>query len=182
MTAAEACLKFVEELPASLAQYLVQQLRSGVTPSTPNPRYQGRIEDFLRRWDHVRHELPPMLEVALAAKLGMQTTELVWSGPSTSAVPRRATEQVLFELIQGARQRCKRQTNRPVDRLTDASLPLCPTCWALGGQGPRERGRTHTCVPGLLLLLEDRSSIARQLFRFAGFAFNMGGHWQITFC
>ena len=33
MTAAEACLKFVEELPASLAQYLVQQLRSGVTPS-----------------------------------------------------------------------------------------------------------------------------------------------------
>ena len=35
MTAAEACLKFVEELPASLAQYLVQQLRSGVTPSTP---------------------------------------------------------------------------------------------------------------------------------------------------
>ena len=54
----------------------------------------------------------------------------------------------------------KRQTNRPVDRLTDASLPLCPTCWALGGQGPREHGRTHTCVPGLLLLLEDRSSIA----------------------
>lgn len=105
MTAAEACLKFVEELPASLAQYLVQQLRCGVTPSTPNPRYQGRIEDFLRRWDHVRHELPPMLEVALAAKLGMQTTELVWSGPSTSAVPRRATEQVLFELIQGVGQR-----------------------------------------------------------------------------
>jgi len=105
MTAAEACLKVVEELPASLAQYLVQQLRSGVTPLTPNPRYQGRIEDFLRQWDHVRHELPSMLEVALAAKLGMQTTELVWSGPSTSAVPRRATEQVLFELIEAARQR-----------------------------------------------------------------------------
>lgn len=105
MTAAEACLKFVEELPASLAQYLVQQLRSGVTPSTPNPRYQCRIEDFLRQWDPVRHELPSMLEVALAAKLGMQTTELVWSGPSTSAVPRRATEQVLFELIEAARQR-----------------------------------------------------------------------------
>ena len=46
-----------------------------------------------------------MLEVALAAKLGMPTTELVWSGPSTNVVPRRATEQVLFELIQGARQR-----------------------------------------------------------------------------
>ena len=105
MTAAEACLKFVEELPVSLAQYLIQQLRSGAAPSIPNPRYQGRMEDFLRRWEHVRQELPPMLEVALAAKLGMPTTELVWSGPSTSVVPRRATEQVLFDLIQGARQR-----------------------------------------------------------------------------
>lgn len=105
MTPAEACLKFVEELPASLAQYLIQQLRSGAAPSIPNPRYQSKIEDFVRRWEHVRQELPPMLEVALAAKLGMPTSELVWSGPATNVVPRRATEQVLFELIQGARQR-----------------------------------------------------------------------------
>jgi cardiolipin synthase len=105
MTPAEACLKFVEELPVSLAQYLIQQLRLGAVPSIPNPRYQGRIEDFLRRWEHIRQELPPMLEVALTAKFAMPTTELVWSGPSTSVVPRRATEQVLFDLIQGARQR-----------------------------------------------------------------------------
>lgn len=81
MTAAEACLKFVEELPVSLAQHVFQQLRLGVAPSIPNPRYQARIEGFLRRWDRIRAELPSMLEVALAAKLGMQTFELVWSGP-----------------------------------------------------------------------------------------------------
>lgn len=105
MTAAEACLRFVEELPVSLAEHLVQQLRAGAAPSIPNPRYQARIEDFLRRWDHVRPELPPMLEVALAAKLAMPTTELVWSGPASTVVPRRATEQVRVDLIQGARQR-----------------------------------------------------------------------------
>lgn len=68
MTAAEACLKLVDELPVSLAQSLIQQLRSGVGPAVRNPSYQGRVEEFLRSWAHVRGELVPMLEVALAAK------------------------------------------------------------------------------------------------------------------
>jgi len=105
MTPAEACLKFVEELPVSLTQCLVRQLRSGASTSVPNPAYQARIDDFLRQWPDLRKELPSMLEVALAAKLVMPTTELVWSGPATSVVPRRATEQVLFDMIQGTRQR-----------------------------------------------------------------------------
>jgi hypothetical protein len=88
MTAAEACLEFVEELPVSLTQCLIQQLRCGLDPALPNPRYQGRVDEFLRQWAPVRHELPPMLEVALAAKLVAPTTELVWTGPVTTAVPR----------------------------------------------------------------------------------------------
>jgi hypothetical protein len=40
-----------------------------------------------------------MLEVALAAKRLQQTTDLVWTGPATSVVPVRSTEQVLSDLI-----------------------------------------------------------------------------------
>ena len=46
-----------------------------------------------------------MLEVALAARRIAPTTELVWTGPATSVVPVRRTEQVLFELIQCAKQK-----------------------------------------------------------------------------
>ena len=50
-------------------------------------------------------ELAPMLEVALAAKRSRQTTELVWTGPSTPVVSVRRTEQVLCDLIRGAERR-----------------------------------------------------------------------------
>jgi cardiolipin synthase len=53
----------------------------------------------------VRSELAPMLEVALAAKRSRQTTELVWTGPSTPVVPVRRTEQVLADLIRCAERR-----------------------------------------------------------------------------
>ena len=43
-----------------------------------------------------------MLEVALAAKRSQQTTELVWTGPSTPVVPVRRTEQVLCDLVRCA--------------------------------------------------------------------------------
>ena len=46
-----------------------------------------------------------MLELALASKRSRQTIELVWTGPATPVVPVRRTEQVLFDLIQGAQQR-----------------------------------------------------------------------------
>lgn len=105
MTAAEACLKLVEELPGSLVESLIQQLRNGAAPMMPNPGYQARVDDFLRCWAKMRDELAPMLEVALAAKRSAPTTELVWTGPATTVVPGRRTEQVLFDLIQGAGRR-----------------------------------------------------------------------------
>jgi phosphatidylserine/phosphatidylglycerophosphate/cardiolipin synthase-like enzyme len=46
-----------------------------------------------------------MLEVALTAKHAAPTTELVWTGPSTSVVPVRRTEQVLCDLIRGAERK-----------------------------------------------------------------------------
>ena len=105
MTAAEACLKLVEELPGSLVESLIAQLRAGAAPAMPNPGYQGRVDEFLRCRCDVRAELAPMLEVALAAKRARQTTELVWTGPATPVVPVRRTEQVLCDLIRGAERR-----------------------------------------------------------------------------
>lgn len=105
MTAAEACLKLVEELPSSLVESLIAQLRGGSPPSMPNPGYQGKVDEFLRRWAERRSEAAPMLEVALAAKRCAPTTELVWTGPATAGVPGRRTEQVLFDLIQCAERR-----------------------------------------------------------------------------
>jgi len=99
MTAAEACLRLVEELPGSLVESLIIQLRRGVPPAMTNPGYQGRVDEFLRRCSGVRGELAPMLEVALTAKRSRQTAELVWTGPPTPVVPVRGTEQVLCDLI-----------------------------------------------------------------------------------
>jgi Domain of unknown function (DUF1998) len=80
MTTAEACLRLVEELPGSLVESLIRQLRSGTTPAMPSPGYQGRVDGFIRSRSNVRSELAPMLEVALVAKRSRQTTELVWTG------------------------------------------------------------------------------------------------------
>jgi len=105
MTTAEACLKLVEELPGSLVESLIAQLRVGAVPAMPNPGYQGRVDEFLRCQVDVRDELAPMLDVALAAKRSRQTAELVWTGPPTPVVPVRRTEQVLSDLIRGTERR-----------------------------------------------------------------------------
>ena len=105
MTAAEASLKLVEELPGSLVESLIVQLRAGAAPTMPSPGYQGRVDEFVRGRSDARGKLAPMLEVALAAKRSRQTTELVWTGPSTPVVPVRRTEQVLSDLIRCAERR-----------------------------------------------------------------------------
>ena len=104
MTTAEACLKLVEELPGSLVESLIQHLRSNLDPSMPNPSYQARVDHFVRSAPR-RTELAPMLEVAFAAKHSRQTAELVWTGPATSVVPVRRTEQVLCDLVQNAERK-----------------------------------------------------------------------------
>lgn len=105
MTKAEACLKLVEELPGSLVESLVMQLRSGSPMVMPSPGYQARLDEFIRGLGESRGELAPMLEVALAAKRARQSSELVWTGPATPVVPVRRTEQVLCELIRCAERR-----------------------------------------------------------------------------
>jgi len=105
MTTAEASLKLVEELPASLVESLIQQLRADLAPRMPNSGYQTWVDDFVRLGAPRRAELAAMVEVALAAKRSRQTAELVWTGPATPVVPVRQTEQVLSDLIQCAERR-----------------------------------------------------------------------------
>lgn len=105
MTIAEACLRLADELPVSLAESLIIQLRGNAAPVMPSPGYQARVDDFLRRWSEKRRDLAAMLEVSLAANRLAPTTELVWTGPATAAVPLRRTEQVLFDLIRHAEDR-----------------------------------------------------------------------------
>lgn len=102
MTVAEACLRLTESLPASLVESLIRDLRDCRKPSMPNPSYQARVDQFLQRWSQRSSDLAPMLEVALAAKRLAPTTELVWTGPATTVVPVRRTEQVLCDLIRCA--------------------------------------------------------------------------------
>jgi phosphatidylserine/phosphatidylglycerophosphate/cardiolipin synthase-like enzyme len=105
MTSAQACLKLVEELPSSLVESLIIQLRGRKTPVFSNPGYQAKVDEFLGQLGHVQVELAGMLEVALTAKLAAPTAELVWTGPATTIVPVRGTEQVLFGLVQSAKRR-----------------------------------------------------------------------------
>ena len=47
MTAAEACLKLVEELPLSLVESLIADLRRDTVRPSPNPNYRARLDEFL---------------------------------------------------------------------------------------------------------------------------------------
>ena len=105
MNAAEASLRLVEELPESLVESVIQQLRRGIAPAVPSPAYQTRVADFLQVTGIPRQELAAMLEVASVAKRTRPTAELVWTGPATPVVPVRQTEQVIFDLIQCAEAR-----------------------------------------------------------------------------
>jgi phosphatidylserine/phosphatidylglycerophosphate/cardiolipin synthase-like enzyme len=105
MNAVEASLRLVEELPDSLVESVIQQLRRGIAPLVPSPSYQTRVADFLQVTGIPRQELAAMLEVASVAKRTRPTAELVWTGPATPVVPVRQTEQVIFDLIQCAEAR-----------------------------------------------------------------------------
>ena len=105
MSAAQACLKLAAELPVSLVQSLIVQLRAGVPPRLSNPSYQARVDEFLRRASEPPGELAARLDMLLAARSAAPAVELVWTGPPVAAVPVRQTEQVLLDLIQCAQHK-----------------------------------------------------------------------------
>lgn len=105
MTLAEACLKLAEELPVSLLESLILQLRNGQLPKVPNPHYQSRVDAVWNSWRDQAGEMLAMLDVLILSKQRSTTWELVWTGPSTPLVPTRRTEQVILDLIRGTQVR-----------------------------------------------------------------------------
>ena len=106
MTWAKECLRLVDDLPASYTEALIAKLRSGSrAASSPNPSYNARIEEFLRQAQVPPSELAAMLEVGLYARRQEPSVELVWTGPTTSVLPVRQTEQVLLEIVRDAHER-----------------------------------------------------------------------------
>ncbi|MEQ1947251.1 MAG: DISARM system phospholipase D-like protein DrmC [Bryobacteraceae bacterium] len=105
MTMAEKCLQLVEDLPPDYTKAVIAKLRSANAPlSFPNPRYSGIVKDFLRDSPGPANEIAAMLEVAILARKHQPSIDLVWTGPTTSVLPVRGTEQVLLEIIRGARE------------------------------------------------------------------------------
>ena len=89
-----------------------EQISPAALRSIPTPEFRDTINELLEAW---QREEPPCSPQAIAMALASaahshgrakeQTTiELVWTGPTTGAVPLRRTEQVLLEMIRGARQ------------------------------------------------------------------------------
>lgn len=90
MTAAEASLKLVDELPDSLIESVIGQLRRGVAPVVPNPGYQTRIADFLEVTRIPRQELAAMLEVASPREESEAQHRIGLDRPGDSGRPREA--------------------------------------------------------------------------------------------
>jgi phosphatidylserine/phosphatidylglycerophosphate/cardiolipin synthase-like enzyme len=101
----EECLRLVRDLPASYVEALIASFRRGESiPGSPNPRYTALACSILERIPVPRPELAAAVEMALYAERQRPKLELVWTGPASTAVPVRQTEQVLLELIRQARR------------------------------------------------------------------------------
>jgi len=60
MTAAEACVKLVDELPSTLVESLIIQLRGCAPPVFSNPSYQAKVDEFLGQLSFLRIALVGM--------------------------------------------------------------------------------------------------------------------------
>jgi phosphatidylserine/phosphatidylglycerophosphate/cardiolipin synthase-like enzyme len=101
----EHCVRLVRDLPASYVEAMIASFRRGESaPPSSNPRYTALACSILERIAMPRPELAAALEMALYAKRQRPTLELVWTGPASTAVPVRQTEQVLLELIRQAQR------------------------------------------------------------------------------
>jgi phosphatidylserine/phosphatidylglycerophosphate/cardiolipin synthase-like enzyme len=75
-------------------------------------RAHGQLQRMVEEWRSVKSFMPRELAAALRSAVTVskmvdsrQSLELVWSGPDTSLVPVRQTEQVLIDVIRNAKSR-----------------------------------------------------------------------------
>lgn len=88
------------------------QIRQAVFQHVPTPEFRDTISELLQAWQSENQSLTPQsLALALvSAAHSYQTAkaqtaiEIVWTGPTTGALPLRRTEQVLIEMIREAKE------------------------------------------------------------------------------
>jgi phosphatidylserine/phosphatidylglycerophosphate/cardiolipin synthase-like enzyme len=113
---AGAIARCVDELTPGALAALAEALRAGrprdrLVEVVPTEHYRAVVRDLVRAWSGSSDTSAEALTLALessatAARLAdEETLSVVWSGPPTEAVPLRRTDQVLLQLIRGARQR-----------------------------------------------------------------------------
>jgi len=88
------------------------QIKQAVFQHVPTPEFRDTISELLQAWQNENQSLTPQsLALALvSATHSYQTAkaqtaiEIVWTGPTTGALPLRRTEQVLIEMIREAKE------------------------------------------------------------------------------
>lgn len=86
----------------------IDKIRKAWGPNVNSRLYTRFVESLDKHPEMTGRELKIAFEMALAVVRGSETKgcqELLWTGPTTSAVPVRQTEQALCELIQAARRK-----------------------------------------------------------------------------
>ena len=115
--------KLAADLPASAIHDLAHTLmridaeewpvvRLRLLQRTPQPRFQGLIDDFVTAWQADAPDvLPHSVALALLAASDAvqhtrreQSVELVWTGPETPSIPMRRTGQALLQVIDAAQR------------------------------------------------------------------------------
>jgi len=105
-----------ERLASGSLAALCVALREGVPPASlpfavATPHYRGVVEELVAVWSHHPDISAEALAIALdcAAErvewARQENLSLVWSGPTTEAVPVRRSDQALLELVRAADKR-----------------------------------------------------------------------------
>jgi phosphatidylserine/phosphatidylglycerophosphate/cardiolipin synthase-like enzyme len=120
----EQAQRLAAEMPLAMAQTLADAIEAGgnyswgsatadILQGVSQPHYRALAGEFLNAWRTTAPDLSPqtlslILLTAAASEQASrerQSVELVWTGPRTSVVPLRQTEQVILQVIESAKER-----------------------------------------------------------------------------
>jgi phosphatidylserine/phosphatidylglycerophosphate/cardiolipin synthase-like enzyme len=116
---AEAATRLASQTPAAYVEALAAAVQAGpaskaqAVQGIPHLHYRGLASDFVDLWLCRASAVSPEA-VALSLRTALhaervhresQTVELVWTGPTSEAVPFRRTEQAILQVLDSARER-----------------------------------------------------------------------------
>jgi phosphatidylserine/phosphatidylglycerophosphate/cardiolipin synthase-like enzyme len=81
-----------------------------ILSNTPQAHYRTQVSQLLTRWQRDAPTIPPstiafaLKAAAHTAQRNAPTTELIWTGPTTTEITLRQSEQALLQVIQAAQK------------------------------------------------------------------------------